>query len=245
MNTPNKPLYGKTALVTGGARGLGKALCETLCRAGARVVVADLRAEMGEQASQALLALGHQSMHCVVDVSNEQQVGECIRAAQDRFGAIDILINNAGVDFTLPIEELEVAQWDQVIATNLRGPFLFCKRLVEQMKPLGSGHIVNITSTAAKRAWPNASAYHASKWALLGFSHALHAELRPHGIKVTAVVAGGMRTPFLLDRFPDLDPTLLQAPEMVAEAILHVLTMPPGSVVAEISVLPMGESSWP
>jgi short-subunit dehydrogenase len=74
------------------------------------------------------------------------------------------------------------------------------------MKAQGGGHIVNIASTAAKRAWPNASAYHASKWGLLGLSHALHAELRPHRIKVSAVVAGGMRTPFLLDRFPDIDP---------------------------------------
>ncbi|MCP2848960.1 SDR family oxidoreductase, partial [Salmonella enterica subsp. enterica serovar Typhimurium] len=75
-------------------------------------------------------------------------------------------------------------------------------------------------STAAKRAWPNASAYHASKWGLLGFSHALHAELRPLGIKVTAVIAGGMRTPFLLERFPDLDPKVLQAPEAVAAAVV-------------------------
>ena len=74
------------------------------------------------------------------------------------------------------------------------------------MRYQGRGHIVNIVSTAAKRAWANASAYHASKWGLLGLSHALHVEARPQNVKVTAVVAGGMRTPFLLDRFPDLDP---------------------------------------
>jgi NAD(P)-dependent dehydrogenase (short-subunit alcohol dehydrogenase family) len=181
----------------------------------------------------------------VVDIGVEAQVLDCLAAAHSRFGAIDILINNAGVDYTQPLEEFDSTQWDHVMATNVRGPFLFCKHLVREMKSLGSGHIVNVTSTAAKRAWPNASAYHASKWALLGFSHALHAELRPHGIKVTAVVAGGMRTPFLLDRFPDLDANTLQPPESVAEAVMHVLTMPQGSVVAEISVLPMGESSWP
>lgn len=238
-------LEGKTALVTGAARGLGKALCDALGDAGVRVALVDVRADLVEQASRELLERGCQAMHCVVDIGGERQVAACFDAVGERFGTVDILINNAGVDYTLPIEELDVAQWDHVMATNLRGPFLMSKQAVNQMKPRQAGHIVNITSTAAKRAWPNASAYHASKWALLGFSHALHSELRPHGIKVTAVVAGGMRTPFLLDRFPDINVATLQPPERVANAVIHVLAMPADSVVAEMSVLPMGETSWP
>jgi short-subunit dehydrogenase len=113
------------------------------------------------------------------------------------------------------------------------------------MKAQGSGHIVNIASTAAKRTWPNASAYHASKWGLLGLSHALHAELRPHRIKVSAVVAGGMRTPFLLDRFPDIDPGVLQDPANVAATIRFLLTLPDETVIPEVMVIPMRESSWP
>lgn len=245
MKTESKCLEGKTAIVTGGARGLGKALCEALCGAGARVVLADMRADLGRQTTRELVERGYEVMPCVVDVGNERHVADCYAAAREYFGSVDILINNAGVDYTLPIEQLEIDQWDHVMATNLRGPFLFCKQAVAEMKPRGAGHIVNIASTAAKRAWPNASAYHASKWALLGFSHALHAELRSHGIKVTAVVAGGMQTPFLLERFPDIDPAILQPPERVADTVVHILSMPPGSVVAEISVLPMGETSWP
>jgi NAD(P)-dependent dehydrogenase (short-subunit alcohol dehydrogenase family) len=107
------------------------------------------------------------------------------------------------------------------------------------------GQIVNIASTAAKRAWPNACAYHASKWGLLGLSHALHAELRPHNIRVTAVIAGGMRTPFLLDRFPELDAENLQDPDDVARAIVSLLSLPASSVVAELTILPMRETSWP
>ena len=113
------------------------------------------------------------------------------------------------------------------------------------MKRQKRGHIVNVASTAAKRAWPNASAYHASKWGLLGLSYALHAELRPHGVRVCAVVAGGMRTPFLLERFPDLDPNKLQDPANVAETIKHVLTQPPGTAIAEVMVIPTEETSWP
>src|SRR5690606_28959762 len=107
------------------------------------------------------------------------------------------------------------------------------------------GHIVNIASTAARRAWPNASAYHASKWGLMGLSHALHAELRGSGIKVSAIVAGGMRTPCLLDRLPATDVELLQAPENVARAVRFVLTQPAETVIPEVMVLPMKETSWP
>ena len=156
-----------------------------------------------------------------------------------------MLVNNAGVDFTLPIEELSLAQWDSVMDVNLRAPFLLAKHASRLMKAQGGGHIINIASTAAKRAWPNASAYHASKWGLLGLSHALHAELRPHRIKVSAVVAGGMRTPFLLERFPDIDPGVLQDPANVAKTVRFLLTLPDETVIPEVMVIPMRETSWP
>jgi NAD(P)-dependent dehydrogenase (short-subunit alcohol dehydrogenase family) len=161
------------------------------------------------------------------------------------FGRVDVLVNNAGVDRTVSLEEMPVQDWDRIIAVNLRGPFVMSKLLLPRMKKQGGGHIVNIVSTAAKRAWANASAYHASKWGLLGLSHAMHVEARPHGVKVTAVIAGGMRTPFLLDRFPDLDPGLLQDPNNVAETVRFVLTQPDESVIPEVMVLPMRETSWP
>lgn len=239
------PLAGKTALVTGGGRGLGAALCRSLAGAGARVVVGDVRPDLAEPGARLLAEQGCEAMHQVLDVGSAEQVKGCIEAVLKRFDALDILINNAGVDYTKPIDELGVAEWDHVLTTNLRGPFLLCREAAMHMKPKRSGHIVNIASTAAKRTWPNASAYHASKWGLLGLSNALHAELRPFGIKVTAVIAGGMRTPFLLDRFPDIDLSCLQEPSVVADAVVKVLTMPADSVIPEISVLPMGETSWP
>jgi NAD(P)-dependent dehydrogenase (short-subunit alcohol dehydrogenase family) len=162
-----------------------------------------------------------------------------------RFGHLDILINNAGIDVTCPIEELGVPDWDRVLSVNLRAPFLLSRLAFGRMRAQGGGQIVNIVSTAARRTWANASAYHASKWGLLGLSHALHAEGRPDGIKVSAIVSGGMRTPFLLDRFPDIDESTLQEPSAVAEAIAFVLTRPEPVVVPELMVLPMRETSWP
>jgi NAD(P)-dependent dehydrogenase (short-subunit alcohol dehydrogenase family) len=161
----------------------------------------------------------------------------------EHFGRLDAVINNAGIDVTLGIRDLTVADWDRVIRTNLTGPFLLAKYCLEHLGP--GGHIVNIASTAARRAWPNASVYHASKWGLMGLSHALHSELRSSGVKVSAVIAGGMRTPFLLDRFPDIDVGVLQDPANVARAVRFVLTQPPETVIPEVMVLPMKETSWP
>jgi NAD(P)-dependent dehydrogenase (short-subunit alcohol dehydrogenase family) len=229
-------LEGKAVLVTGGARGLGAAICRELARGGAQLIVAD-RDETGAKS----VAESVRGRALALDVTREAEIAR----AFDGIGRLDVLVNNAAVDFTVPIEELATEQWDAVIDVNLRAPFLLSKHAARLMKAQGGGHIVNIASTAAKRAWPNASAYHASKWGLLGLSHALHAELRPQRIKVSAVVAGGMRTPFLLDRFPDIDPGVLQDPANVAATIRFLLTLPDETVIPEVMVIPMRESSWP
>ena len=153
-----------------------------------------------------------------------------------------------GTDVTAPIDELTLSDWDRVMATNLRGPFVLTKAALTALKEGAGGsggQVINIASTAARRAWPNASVYHASKFGLVGLSHALHAELRAQKVRVSTVLCGGMRTPFLLDRFPDIDASKLQDPMRVAEAVRFVASVPPESVIAEIMVLPVQETSWP
>jgi NAD(P)-dependent dehydrogenase (short-subunit alcohol dehydrogenase family) len=238
-------LAGKVVFITGAASGLGAALAETLAREGADIVVGDIHHARASQVAARLRELGVRACPLGVDVGDPSGAARAMSDAIDNMGRLDVLVNNAGTDQTLPIAELTTAQWLRVIDTNLNGPFFLAKHAAAHMRAAGGGHIVNIASTAAKRAWPNASAYHASKWGLLGLSHALHAELRQYNIKVTAVIAGGMRTPFLLDRFPDIDTATLQAPQDVAQAILGLLLMPANSVIAEMTVLPMGETSWP
>jgi NAD(P)-dependent dehydrogenase (short-subunit alcohol dehydrogenase family) len=240
----DQSLSGKTILVTGGASGLGAALCRLLAASGANVAVGDLP-DRAANFAQTLEANGGRVHGMGFDVGDPAAAEQAIADTVKQFGRLDVLINNAGTDKTLPMGELSTADWLRVINTNLNGPFLLAKFASEHMKQSGGGHIVNIASTAAKRAWPNASAYHASKWGLLGLSHAMHAELRPHNIRVTAVVVGGMRTPFLLDRFPDIDESKLQDPMNVARAVKSALLLPAESVVAEITVLPLQETSWP
>jgi NAD(P)-dependent dehydrogenase (short-subunit alcohol dehydrogenase family) len=238
-------LRGTVALVTGGAQGLGAAICRVLGAAGAVVVAADLQEERAAETVRSIHADGGEGMALRLDVTDATQAAEAVRQIVARYDRLDILINNAGLDVTLPVEELSVADFDRVLAVNLRGPFLLAKAVFPVMKQRGRGHIVNITSTAAKRTWANATAYHASKWGLLGLSHALHVEGRACGIKVTAIVNGGMRTPFILDRFPDTPLENLQDPKNVAETIRFLLMQPDETVIPEVTVLPVRETSWP
>ncbi len=238
-------LRDKIALVTGGGRGLGAAVCRTLGAAGATVVCADIREDLARETADGIEGAGGRAVAMRLDVRRWPEVRHAVEETASIYGRLDILVNNAAIDVTLPVEELSVEDWDRILGTNLNGPFLLCKAALPIMKRQGGGHVVNVTSTAAKRAWPNASAYHASKWGLLGLSHALHAEWRGYNIKVTAVVSGGMRTPFLLDRFPDIDINTLQDPENVAETVRFVVTQPRETAIAEITVLPMTETSWP
>ncbi|HEX6720654.1 MAG TPA: SDR family oxidoreductase [Burkholderiaceae bacterium] len=236
-------LNGKVIVVTGGARGLGAAIGRVLGMAGAQIVLADIALERARDHAAALGQLDIDAIALPLDVGDEQQVQQLVHAVRVRFGRLDALVNNAGIDHTAPLAELPSADWERIVRTNLTGPFLMAKHALALMRR--GSHIVNIASTASKRTWPNAAAYHATKWGLLGLSHALHAELRAHGIKVSAVVAGGMRTPFLLDRFPDIDPQGLQDPIEVARTVRFVLSQPDDTVIPEVMVLPMRETSWP
>jgi len=245
LNNTHPSLEGKVVLVTGGARGLGAAICRVLSKDGAVIVATDVKLDLLEATMSSINAEGGKAAGYQMDVTQPRQVQKTIDRIIADHGRIDVLINNAGIDYTKSVEEISFDEWKQVIDVNLNGPFILSKVVYPLMKQNGSGHIVNITSTASKRAWPNASAYHASKWGLSGFSHALHAEGRKDNIKVTALVAGGMQTPFLLDRFPDIDLNVLQNPENVAASIRYVLLQPEGSVIPELMVIPMGETSWP
>ena len=241
MNTIN----GKVIVVTGGGQGLGAAICRTLAADGATVIATDIKQENLAKIEEEIKGTGAHIESYQMNVADVNNVTEVVDKIIDTFGRIDAVINNAGIDYTLALDEISNDQFQQVINVNLVGPFNVSKAVISHFKLNGSGHIVNIASTASKRAWPNASAYHASKWGLLGLSHALHAELRKDKIKVTAIVAGGMQTPFILERFPDTPLSVLQDPKNVADTVKFVLCMPEASVIPEVMVVPMTETSWP
>jgi NAD(P)-dependent dehydrogenase (short-subunit alcohol dehydrogenase family) len=245
MEEEMEGIQGKVVVVTGGGRGLGEQISRTLAAGGARVIVGDIRTELAQTVVDDICAQGQDAEAIRLDVTDEGSVQGALAQIVGKHGTLDVIVNNAGTDVTLPVDELKTKEWDLVMGVNLRGPFLMAKYGFPFFKRQGRGQMVNIVSTAAKRAWPNASVYHASKWGLLGLSYALHAEGRKDTIKVTAVIAGGMKTAFLLDRFPDIDVNNLQDPKNVAATVRFVLSQPEETVISEIMVIPMRETSWP
>ncbi|HEY8476508.1 MAG TPA: SDR family oxidoreductase [Chloroflexota bacterium] len=238
-------LSGKVAMVTGAAGGLGAAIAEVFAEAGARLALVDLDEERLRRASPARSVAADQPLLLAADVSDPLQVERVVTDAVAALGGVDVLVNNAGVDYTLPLIDLSVEQWQRVLGVNLTGAFLFTRAVFPIMRDRGGGHIVNVASTAARRGWANATAYCASKFGLVGFTQALLVEGRPHNIRATVLVPGGMRTSFF-DRLPEPpDPRNLQDPRAVAEVALFVVTRPPGSVVHEVLVCPPTETSWP
>jgi NAD(P)-dependent dehydrogenase (short-subunit alcohol dehydrogenase family) len=242
-------LAGRVALVTGAGSGLGAAVARRFADAGACVACLDLDGDRGAQTADALGAVGADAFSVRCDVSDEGDVAAAVDRIVERWQSINIAVNCAGVDHVLSVTELSVAQWDQVLGVNLRGPFLVSRAVFPRMVDQGGGDIVNVASTAALRAWGNASAYHASKWGLHGFSRALGVEGRAHGIRVTTIIPGGMQTHWF-DRFPDQgiplpDERNLQDPMNVADAIVYAVGMPRGSVMQEMMVMPLTETSWP
>src|SRR5439155_24340267 len=244
-------LKGKVALVTGAGSGLGEATAHAFARAGCNLVCIDIDGTAAERVKRDL-SQQKQDIKCIAlqcDVSNAEAVFKRVEAVEAHFGRLDIVVNCAAVDHTVSINEMSVEQWDQVINVNLRGPFLLTKAAMPMMRRQHSGHVVNIASTAATRAWANAAAYHAAKWGLVGFSRGLGVEGRADGIRVTTIIPGGMRTHFF-DRFvaqgiPLPDERNLQDPATVAQAILCAVRLPPESALQELVLTPLNEPSWP
>src|SRR5438270_3953568 len=244
-------LKGKVALVTGAGSGLGETTARAFAHAGCNVVCMDINGEAAERVRRDLSGQ-EQDIKCIAlqcDVSNAEAVFKRVEAVEAHFGRLDIVVNCAAVDHTVSVNEMTIEQWDQVINVYLRGPFLLAKAAMPMMQRQHSGHIFNIASTAATRAWANAAAYHASKWGLVGFSRGLGVEGRADGIRVTTIIPGGMRTHFF-DRFagqgiPLPDEQNLQDPANVAQVIVFAAQVPAESALQEVIITPVTETSWP
>ncbi|MBI4158141.1 MAG: SDR family oxidoreductase [Candidatus Yanofskybacteria bacterium] len=190
-------LKGKTAIVTGGAMGIGLGIVRRLAEAGASVVIADVNEEVGNKTVGELNENGWKTVFIKTDVSDEKQVKNAIDFALQTFGSIDILVNNAGIYPITPVMQMDPADFDKVISVNLRSVFLFTKAVSEVMiKQDMGGKIINITSVDALH--PSSvglAVYDASKHGLWGFTKNTALELAPYNIQVNAIAPGGITTP--------------------------------------------------
>ncbi len=187
-------LNGKTALVTGGGRGIGQGIAMALAEAGADVAVADLDIVIAEETAAKVEALGRRSIALQVDVSSSESVNMLIQAVQEYFGQLDIAVNNAGIISIHSVEELSAQEWDRVMAVNAKGTFLCTQAELEVMRPRRYGRIVNVSSIAGKVGFPNLSHYSASKFAVIGFTNAVAKEVASDGVTVNALCPGVVGT---------------------------------------------------
>mgnify|MGYP001474705037 FL=1 len=187
-------LQGKIAVVTGGAQGLGRAITLGMAREGAKVVVADLQADKAESVAKEARALGAEALALEVNVASEPSVQRLADETFKRFGAVDILVNDAGVYLRSPVVSKSEEDWDRTFNINLGGNFLCARAFVPAMRKQKSGRIISIASSIAHTGAKEFADYAASKAAIIGFVKALARELGPDGITVNAICPGSANT---------------------------------------------------
>lgn len=226
----------KIAVVTGGSKGIGRAIAERLLAEGAAVFICARDKSVLKQSLEQLSAFGKVDGE-VCDVRSEAQVkmmlDECVRV----FGGIDILVNNAGVGVFKTVEETTPDEFEWVLQTNLFGTFYACHHAIPEMKKRGGGHIINVSSLAGQNAHPKMSAYNASKFAVNGFTEAMMQEVRQDDIKVSLICPGSVNTEFGNGKVSDENAWQIQ-PEDIAEVVVELLNQKSNALTSKVEIRP-------
>lgn len=228
-------LNGKRAIVTGGTRGIGRAIVEALLAEGA---VVTLCGQTAESAKRAVAELDHPNVHGTgADVSQESDVAALFRFAIGRMGGVDILVANAGIGIFKPAGDMTIEEWKRTIDINLTGAFLCSRSAIQAMRAAGGGFIVHLSSLAAKNPFAGGAAYNASKFGLNGMSDAMMLDHRHDGIRVTTIMPGSVETDF--SPHAGGQPSGWKvAPEDVAAMVIAVLAMPERTTVSRVEIRP-------
>jgi 3-oxoacyl-[acyl-carrier protein] reductase len=232
-----RPLDGKVAVVTGGGRGIGAAIAEKLAGMGASTVICGRSRKPLDETAARIKSNGERCEALQCDVSDWKSIQEFSEKVRSQFGRTDVLVNNAGIgSFSSPLHQLPLEEWDKVINTNLRGPYLRIRAFAPMMIEAKGGDIINISSLAGKNALPNGAVYAASKWGLNGLSYSVAEELRNHKIRVTVICPGSTQTE-LSPHEGKASERMLQ-PSDVAHVVAMVVTQAPQSFASEILLRP-------
>jgi 3-oxoacyl-[acyl-carrier protein] reductase len=227
-------LEGKYAIVTGGTRGIGRAIAKALLESGAAVAICGRSEESVTSAVKDLAAGGGKVIGRAADVANSTEVAALFRYVEEQFGALDILVNNAGVGRFASVADTTPAGWREILSTNLDGVFYCCHEALPRFRKRGGGFIVNISSLAARNPFAGGAAYNASKFGLNGFTEAMMLDHRYEDVRVSTIMPGSVDTGFASGAGADWK----VAPEDVAEAVLAVLRMPARTLISRVELRP-------
>jgi 3-oxoacyl-[acyl-carrier protein] reductase len=231
-------LSGKIAIVTGGTRGIGRAIAERLLREGANVAICGRKRETVDAAVQELSELGT-AFGQAADVTKPEQVAAFFQSVDARFGALDILVNNAGAGVFRRVGEMPIDDWRLNIELNLNGPFYCCREALPRFVQRGGGFIVNISSLAGKNAFTGGAGYNAAKAGLNLFTEALMLDHRHENVRVSSIMPGSVDTEFSGNPARRSgDTSWMIAPEDVAETVALVLRMPSRTMISRVEIRP-------
>lgn len=237
------PLSGRTAIVTGGGTGIGRAVALALAHEGARVVVCGRRIDPLNQVVKAMRGDGGEGMAVQADVAHSDDVQHLVDAAMSAYGAIDILVNNAGIDGGDAIHEHDIAEWDRVMAINLRGPFLLARLVLPIMRRQQRGDIVNISSEAGLEYTAGDGAYGVAKHALNALSEFIQRENQDFGIRVNTVCPGMVVTEMTKDS-PGLHLDKCLDPGDIADLVVWLISRKPNIKIGRPILIQTMENPW-
>ena len=237
LDRVGSPLIGAVALVTGGSRGIGRAIALRLAHLGARVAICGRNTQPLAAAEAELKKSGSPVYAQIADVSQSSDITSLVEKTAAVLGPISILVNNAGIGLFGPAHEKTEGDWDRVLNTNLKGVFLVSRAVASLMIQRGAGDIINISSLAGRNAFAGGGIYCASKWGLQGLSACMAEDLREHGIRVSVICPGSVATEF--SPRSSKDPAKVLSPEDVAHAVEMIVMQGPQSFLSEVHLRPL------
>ncbi len=236
----NAPLSGAVALVTGGSRGIGRAIAQRLAFLGASVAICGRDRAALEDSAKELAKTGARVYAQLADVTRSTNVADLVAKTEAALGPVTILVNNAGIGLFGPAHERTEADWDRVLDTNLKSVFLLSCTVVPSMIRRSSGDIINISSLAGRNTFAGGGIYCASKWGVIGLSGCMAEDLREYGIRVSVICPGSVVTEF--SGRTRKNPSKALRPEDVAHAVEAIVTQGPQSFLSEIQLRPLRKS---
>lgn len=237
-------LAGQVVLVTGASRGIGKAIAVMLAEHGAHVIAAARTQSALDEVVSEIKQQGGKAQSFVFDLTDENSIIALAEKINNDFGRLDILVNNAGLTHSAPLQETTTADFDRVMATNIRGPYLLIREVLPMLRQSLRGFIINIASVVGVKGYARQTAYTASKHALRGMSIALAEELRDTAIRVHVLCPGGVATDMIARVRPDIPKETLIEPVEIAELVLYLVTHKGNAVIDEIRIRRADSAPW-